>query len=226
MTITIRNRDNNLNNRFVNKLDNKPDNNQLVKVIFGILFVSEQGVCLAELCATTGESEEAVGAAIGQLKAYLSDDKSALCLREVAAGYKLFTRPELHEVLEEYIVSKDKRKLSASAIETLAIVAYSQPVTRAQVSQVRGVNSDALMTTLVNKGFIFENGVSEAPGNPGLFSTTEKFLDSFGIRSLDELSPLEDFAPDEEARLAIAERLGAIHSLNAEGESQEMPLKE
>lgn len=202
--------------------DNNSNINMLTQVIFGILFVSDQGVCLAELTATTGQSEEAVIDAIDDLKSFLSSSKSALCVREVSAGYKLFTRPELHEVLEEYIVSKDKRRLSASAIETLAIVAYSQPVTRSQVSSVRGVNSDALMTTLVNKGFIFESGVSDAPGNPGLFSTTEKFLDSFGICSLDELSPLEDFAPNEEARLAIAERLGAIHSLNSQvGENED-----
>ena len=193
-------------------------NNALVQAIFGIMFVSEQGVSVSELAEALEASESAIEEGLEKLDEFLKDSRSALCVRQVTSGYKLFTRPELFEVLEDFIVAKDKRKLSSSAIETLAIVAYSQPVTRAQVSSIRGVNSDALMTTLVNKGFIFESGVSEAPGNPGLFSTTEKFLDSFGIKSIDELAPLDEFAPDEDARLAIAERLGAIHSLNIESE--------
>ena len=107
------------------------------------------------------------------------------------------------------MLSWDTRKLSAAAMETLAIVAYTQPVTRAGVASVRGVNSDSSINSLVEKGLVREAGVADTPGNPVLYATTRAFLEKFGLRSTADLPPLDDFAPDDETRRLITERLSA-----------------
>ena len=107
------------------------------------------------------------------------------------------------------MLSWDTRKLSAAAMETLAIVAYTQPVTRAGVASVRGVNSDSSINSLVEKGLVREVGTEDAPGNPVLYGTTRGFLEKFGLHSPADLPDLADFAPDAETRRLITERLSA-----------------
>ena len=121
----------------------------------------------------------------------------------------MFTHPAYHELIEKYVLSWDTRKLSAAAMETLAIVAYTQPVTRAGVASVRGVNSDSSINSLVEKGLVREVGTEDAPGNPVLYGTTRGFLEKFGLRSPADLPDLADFAPDAETRRLITERLSA-----------------
>ena len=191
------------------------DDRRLMQKLQAIMFISEKPLTLDDFCSALGEEPEDVERSLADLEDYLAEEKSALELREVAGGYQLFTKSDYFDACESFLLDQNKRKLSASSIETLAIIAYSQPVTRAQVAEVRGVNSDSLITTLINKGYVFESGVSEEAGNPALISTTEKFLNAFGFMSLDEMPLLEDFAPDEEARVAIAERLGALSSRNS-----------
>lgn len=118
--------------------------------------------------------------------------------------------PRYHELLEQYVVSWDKRKLSQAALETLAIVAYCQPVTRNDVSAIRGVSSDSSLNSLLEKGYLREAGVAEAPSNATLYGTTKMFLERFGLRSIAELPDLESFAPDEATRNLISERLGFV----------------
>lgn len=118
--------------------------------------------------------------------------------------------PRYHELLEQYVVSWDKRKLSQAALETLAIVAYCQPVTRNDVSAIRGVSSDSSLNSLLEKGYLREVGVTEAPSNATLYGTTKMFLERFGLRSIAELPDLESFAPDEATRNLISERLGFV----------------
>lgn len=101
----------------------------------------------------------------------------------------------------------DPRKLSAAALETLAIIVYSQPVTRAGVASVRGVNSDSSINSLLEKGIICEAGCADAPGNPILYKTTSKFLENFGLNSLKDLPKIEEFAPDQKTRDFIVDRL-------------------
>ena len=127
----------------------------------------------------------------------------------MAGGWRLFTHPAFHELIEKYVLSWDTRKLSAAAMETLAIVAYTQPVTRAGVASVRGVNSDSPINSLVEKGLVREVGAADTPGNPTLYGTTRGFLEKFGLRSPADLPDLADFAPDEETRRLITERLSA-----------------
>ena len=107
------------------------------------------------------------------------------------------------------MLSWDTRKLSQAAMETLAIVAYMQPVTRSGVASVRGVNSDSSINSLVEKGLVREAGVADSPGNPTLYATTRAFLEKFGLRSTVDLPDLDQFAPDDDTRTFIRERLSA-----------------
>ena len=206
---------------FIDEYETRADRH-LMQKLQAILFISENPVTLDDFCNALQEEPDEVERSLADLEEYLSSDDSAIELREVAEGYQLFTKADYFSACESFLLDQNKRKLSASAIETLAIVAYTQPVTRAQVAEIRGVNSDSLITTLVNKGYVFESGVSEEAGNPALMSTTTKFLDAFGFTSIEEMPPLEDFAPDEEARIAIAERLGALNARNSDT-SEDLP---
>ena len=206
---------------FIDEYETRADRH-LMQKLQAILFISENPVTLDDFCNALQEEPDEVERSLADLEEYLSSDDSAIELREVAEGYQLFTKADYFSACESFLLDQNKRKLSASAIETLAIVAYTQPVTRAQVAEIRGVNSDSLITTLVNKGYVFESGISEEAGNPALMSTTTKFLDAFGFTSIEEMPPLEDFAPDEEARIAIAERLGALNARNSDT-SEDLP---
>ena len=99
--------------------------------------------------------------------------------------------------------------MSQAALEVLAIVAYGQPITRAQISAIRGVMSDTPLNTLIDRGYIREAGAADAPGSPMQYATTRVFLEKYGLRSPDDLPPLEEFAPDEKTAALIRERLGA-----------------
>jgi segregation and condensation protein B len=175
-----------------------------------LLFVSDEPVDVATLAAATGSPIESVAAALANLAADLEARGAGIRLQERAGGWRLYTAPEHFDLLERYILSWDTRRLSAAALETLAIVAYAQPVTRAGVTSVRGVNSDSTISSLVEKGLVREAGVADAPGNPLLYATTQTFLEKFGLASVADLPPLADFAPDEETRALIVERLGGL----------------
>ena len=128
-------------------------------------------------------------------------------LREVAGGWRLFTHPAYHDVVEAYVLSWDTQKLSQAALETLAVIAYHQPVTREVVKGIRGVNSDGVIASLVDKGLVRELGRDPQRGQAIIYGTTNAFLEKFGLRSTRDLPDLEQFAPDEQSRQFIRERL-------------------
>ncbi len=177
--------------------------------IEAMLFVTDEPVGVLTLADQLECDPVLVEAALVEIARKLEADNRGIQLREVAGGWRLFTHPAYHDVIEKYVPSWDTRKLSAAAMETLAIIAYTQPVTRAGVAQVRGVNSDSTVSSLVEKGLVREMGTSDAPGNPTLYGTTRAFLERFGLRSTKDLPDLAEFAPDEETRRLIAERLSA-----------------
>ena len=190
---------------------------QLEGALEALLFVTDEpasAITLADML----EVEPAVAEeALGRLRDRLAASGGGIVLREVAGGWRLYTHPAYHELVEKYVLSWDTRKLSQAALETLAIVAYSQPVTRARIAAVRGVNSDSSVNSLVEKGLLREAGVEDSPGNPVLYATTRTFLEKFGLRSTADLPPLETFAPDEETRRFVAERLGAARTAAESG---------
>ena len=182
---------------------------QLAGAIEAMLFVTDEPVGVITLADMLEVDPAQVEAALVELRDKLAAEERGVQLREVAGGWRLFTHPVYHELIEKYVLSWDTRKLSAAAMETLAIVAYTQPVTRAGVASVRGVNSDSSINSLVEKGLVREVGTEDAPGNPVLYGTTRGFLEKFGLRSPADLPDLADFAPDEETRRLITERLSA-----------------
>lgn len=182
---------------------------QLAGALEAMLFVTDEPVGTIALAEMLECEPGQVEAALVALREKLEREGSGIQLREVAGGWRLFTHPAFHELIEKYVLSWDTRKLSAAAMETLAIVAYTQPVTRAGVASVRGVNSDSPINSLVEKGLVREVGAADTPGNPTLYGTTRGFLEKFGLRSPADLPDLADFAPDEETRRLITERLSA-----------------
>lgn len=192
--------------------------------IEALLLVSTEAVPATDLAAILKVSPGEVASALAELAAEYSDAQRGFQLREVAGGWRLFTHPAYHDVVESYVLSWDSRRLSQAALETLAVIAYHQPVTREGVRAVRGVNSDAVIASLKEKGLVRETGHDEEHNRAILYGTTRRFLETFGLKSLRELPPLEDFAPDEESRRFIRERLsGNVVSVSDEGAGGDEP---
>lgn len=175
-----------------------------------MLFVTDEPVTVLTFADMLQVEPADVQEALVALQKDLEDSERGIQLREVAGGWRLYSHPRYHELIERYVVSWDTRKLSQAALETLAVVAYCQPITRNGVASVRGVSSDSSINSLVEKGLLREAGVQDAPGNPVLYATTRTFLEKFGLRSVADLPPLESFAPDDETRAFIAERLNVV----------------
>lgn len=185
------------------------DQAQLSGAIEAMMFVTDEPVGVIELADMLEVDPKLVEQALVDLREKLEREQRGIQLREVAGGWRLYTHPAYHDLVEKYVLSWDTRKLSQAAMETLAIVAYLQPCTRAGVASVRGVNSDSSINSLVEKGLVREAGQADAPGNPTLYATTRGFLEKFGLRSVSDLPDLDEFAPDDATRQLIRERLSA-----------------
>ena len=157
-----------------------------------VLFVATEPATLKELCAATDAEPAAITTALADLSEFLRD--RGMTLREVGGGWRLTANPACRADVERFLLPP-KNHLSPAALETLAIVAYLQPVTRAEVEGLRGVISDSVMGTLEQRDFIRELGRKEVVGRPILYGTTEFFLESFDLRSIDDLPPLPEGAP-------------------------------
>jgi segregation and condensation protein B len=131
-------------------------------------------------------------------------------LARVAGGYRFQTHPDAYAYVERFVLEGQTARLSGPALETLAIVAYKQPIARAQISAIRGVNVDATLKTLVARGYIEESGHEHTPGNPALFSTTSAFLERLGVDSLSDLPPLADFVPESSLVEALERGLRGV----------------
>ena len=131
-----------------------------------------------------------------ELRAEYSRDHRGFELARVAGGYRYQTHPDLTPYVERFVLHDQKARLSGAALETLAIVAYKQPISRAQVASIRGVDPDGVIRTLQARGYIDEVGRDEGPGQAILFGTTQQFLEKLGLDSLDDLPPIAEFIPD------------------------------
>ena len=175
-----------------------------------LLFVSDEPVTTARLSLILDISLGELDEILVSLAAEYEDDDRGIQLREVAGGWRLYSHPAYHDIIERYVLSWDTQKLSQAALEALAVIAYNQPTTRAVVSSIRGVNSDAVVSSLVEKGIVREAGRdTKSPGQPILYATTRTFLEKFGLKSMKDLPPLEDYAANEETKRLITERLSA-----------------
>lgn len=172
-----------------------------------LLLASSDPVSAAQLSAVLGATPGEIASLLAELKTEYEEANRGFQLREVAGGWRLFTHPAFHEQVEAFVLSWDTQKLSQAALEALAVIAYHQPVTREMVKGIRGVNSDGVISSLVDKGLVRELGRDAAHGQAILYGTTNAFLEKFGLRSTKDLPDLEQFAPDEQARRFIRERL-------------------
>ncbi len=178
-------------------------------VVEALLFVSDEPVSAARLARVLDVSPGDLENALAELAQDYREEERGFQLREVAGGWRLYTHPAHHEVIERYVLSWDTRRLSQAALEALAVIAYHQPVTRNGINAVRGVNSEGVVSSLVEKGLVRETGRDKNQGNAILYATTRTFLEKFGLKDLDELPPLEEFAPDKDTERAIRDRLSA-----------------
>ena len=170
-----------------------------------ILFVASEPVTEKELCAVTGAPADDVREALEELRA--SRSGSGLAVREVGGGFRLTSNPDCRADIERFLLPP-RTHMSPASLETLAIVAYLQPVTRAEIESIRGVNVDAVMSTLEQRRFVKELGRKEVVGRPIIYGTTDYFLEAFGLRSLDDLPPPPDGAPKRVDGRVIALPLG------------------
>lgn len=172
-----------------------------------LLLVSSDPVSASQLASLLNATPGEVASLLAELQAEYEDANRGFQLREVAGGWRLFTHPAFHDQVERFVLSWDTQRLSQAALETLAVIAYHQPVTREMVKGIRGVNSDGVISSLVDKGLIREVGRDAERGQAIIYGTTNAFLEKFGLRSVKDLPDLEQFAPDEQSRQFIRERL-------------------
>jgi segregation and condensation protein B len=152
-----------------------------------LFFVSDEPLSPAVLAQALDVDRRTVEELCDRLAGELEDRGSGLVLRNVAGGWRLYTHPDTEPVVEQFVLSSRQARLTKASLETLAIVAYKQPVTRHQVSGIRGVNCDGVLRALADRGLIEEAGRDEAPGRPVLFATTPGFLERLGLPSLASL---------------------------------------
>jgi segregation and condensation protein B len=161
-----------------------------------VLMVADEPVQARALARATGENVDEVDLLLRELAGEYSEQGRGFELREVGDGWRMYSRAEHADVVEAFLLDGQTAKLTQAALETLAIVAYRQPVSRARVSAVRGVSVDGVMRTLLTRGLVCEAGV-EASSQATLYRTTEEFLQRMGLDSLEDLPPLAPFLPEE-----------------------------
>ena len=166
-----------------------------------LLFVADEPIELSALAAALETDELATRRHLDELSQRLAERQSGLTVRHVAGGYRLYTDPATDEVVERHLLSGRTGRLSTAALETLAVVAYKQPISRGDISDIRGVNADGAVRSLAQRGLVTEVGRDDGPGQAVLYGTTTTFLEQLGLASLDDLPPLTDYldddAPDE-----------------------------
>ena len=176
---------------------------QLIAALEAILFVVEAPVTVTALATAVQQPTGAVQDALDALRTGYDERGAGIELREVAGGVRIYTRAEHAGAVEQFLHEGQRSRLTQAALETLAVIAYRQPVTRSRISAIRGVNVDGVVRTLLARGLIVEVGTDPETGG-GLFRTTELFLEKMGLNSLDELPSLAPLLPDVDGLDAFA----------------------
>jgi segregation and condensation protein B len=162
-------------------------------IIEALIFVSEEPLTLKTMAEVLREDRDVVHAALAELATEFNGRNGGLQLREVAGGWQFATRPEYHEHVRAYLKSRPSAKLSIASLETLAVIAYKQPVTVPEILEIRGVQSPSSIKTLLDKKLIVAKGRKETVGRPMMYGTSKEFLMQFGLKDLSELPSMEDF---------------------------------
>ncbi|MFV0498662.1 MAG: SMC-Scp complex subunit ScpB [Bacilli bacterium] len=175
-----------------------------IAIIEGLLFLKgDEGATLKEIEYCLELSGKEIVSYIEQLVLKYDKSNSGIYLKKIGDVYRIMTKPEFSCYYSKILENPITQKLSNAALETLAIIAYKQPVTRVEVSDIRGVNSDGIMKSLVIRELICEAGILDTVGKPILYKTTKDFLDLFNLSSLEELPAIEDFLIDENVEYGL-----------------------
>ncbi len=165
------------------------------RALEAILFVVDEPVAVSTLSEVLETSRAEIETELAALASELEQEGRGFVLRHVAGGWRFYTAPDMAPYIERWVRGRRSGRLSRAALETLAVIAYKQPISRAEVAEIRGVNADGAMRTLVSRGLIAEVGRDDGPGQAVLYGTTTRFLEDVGLSSLNDLPPLADFLP-------------------------------
>ncbi|MFH2204252.1 MAG: SMC-Scp complex subunit ScpB [Elusimicrobiota bacterium] len=199
---------------------------QLKQAVETLLFITDQPIGITKISQTVGEkNREAIEAVVTEIQREYEDRGTALQVLEIAEGFQMATRPDNAKYVRNLFKERMAMRLSTAALETLSIIAYKQPLTRAEVEIIRGVEVIAALETLLEKGLICVAGRKESVGRPLLYGTTTDFLRRFGLRSLRDLPPLDSFGGGE-APEGASEEVVAVPSSNGAEEPVEEAMTE
>jgi segregation and condensation protein B len=166
---------------------------EVVALVEALIFVADEPITTKLLAEVLEEERESVGAAVEELQREYETRESGLQIREIAGGWQISTRTELHEEVRRFLKTRPSAKLSLASLETLAVIAYKQPVTVPEILEIRGVQSASAIKTLLDKRLIVAKGRKETVGRPMQYGTSKDFLIQFGLKDLSELPSIEDF---------------------------------
>ena len=166
---------------------------ELVAVVEALIFVADEPITTKLLAEVLDEDKDAIEAAVAELQKEYEEREGGLQIREIAGGWQIATRTELHEDVRKFLKTRPSAKLSLASLETLAVIAYKQPVTVPEILEIRGVQSASAIKTLLEKRLIVTKGHKETVGRPMQYGTSKEFLIQFGLKDLTELPSIEDF---------------------------------
>lgn len=166
---------------------------ELVAIVEALIFVSDEPITAKILAEVLEEDRETIEAAVEELTKEYESREGGLQLREIAGGWRISTRTEFHEEVRKFLKTRPSAKLSLASLETLAVIAYKQPVTVPEILEIRGVQSASAIKTLLDKRLIVAKGRKETVGRPMQYGTSKEFLVQFGLKDLSELPSIEDF---------------------------------
>jgi segregation and condensation protein B len=178
-----------------------------------IIYAADEPATIDQLATALGEDKIAVQNSLDELVASYASEERGIEIRAVAGGYKMYTKPQHHDVVRRFIKSlRPPLRLSMPALETLAVIAYKQPVTAPEISEIRGVNTSGVISTLLDKKLITTAGRKEVMGRPILYKSSKEFLMRFGLSDLDELPSLKEFEALAREALGTDEGISSTES--------------
>lgn len=179
--------------------EQQPDpKERMLAILEGLLFLcGDDGLSIEQAAASIDATEEYVAELFDELQKYYLQESRGIEIARFGEKYRFLSKAAIHDAAKKLFQTSTEAKLSNAALETLAIIAYKQPITRVEIEEIRGVGADVMLRKLVARGLIQEDGRSEAAGRPILYSVTDEFLDSFKLLSLDELPELPQFGTEE-----------------------------
>ena len=169
------------------------------KILEAILLLADEPVAAGHIGEVLETPRVEVEASLRELARSYAEEDRGFVLREVAGGWRFYSHPDCAPWLERFVAERKNARLSGAALEVLSIVAYRAPISRAQIAEIRGVDSDGVVRTLLQRDLITESGRDRGPGSPLLLAVSRGFLERMGLRSTEDLPALSGFIPDVEA---------------------------